>query len=244
MSEWKRRRFWKDAAILPEGDGHSVRLDGRPVRTPAKAPLILPTPALAHAVAAEWQAQGEDVLPDTMPLTRAANAAIDKVSPQHAEVAQMIAEYGDSDLLCYRAETPAELADRQAAAWDPLLDWAESALDARLIPVAGVMHKPQPERTLDALRARVHALDPWALTAFHDLVSLSGSLVLGFATMLDHLDPAEAWEVSRIDETWQEQLWGRDDEAHEHATRKQTDFFNAARFYNLSRPADQTGKDA
>ena len=234
MSEWKAKRFWKAAEAVREEDGFTVRLDGRAVKTPAKAPLIVPTAQMAQAIAAEWDAQEDVIDPGTMPVTRAANAALDKVRHQHGEVAQMIADYGDSDLLCYRAESPAELVQRQSRAWDPLLDWAASELGARLRPVTGVMHAPQDRAALQALSARVHKMEAFTLTAFHDLVSLSGSLVIGFAALHELHDTATLWRLSRIDETWQEEQWGIDDEAAEHAARKESDFYAAKRFHDLA----------
>ena len=235
MSEWKARRFWKDSSVESAEDGFTVHLDGRPVRTPAKRPLILPTEALAQEVAAEWQAQDEEINPLSMPFTRSANAAIDKVAVQKDEVAEMIAAYGDSDLLCYRADSPTELVERQSAAWDPYLDWAESDLSARLVPVAGVVHQPQNPAAVAALRAEVMAQDIYALTALHDLVSLSGSLVLGLAAQRGIAPPETLWTLSRLDEDWQIEQWGEDEEASELAARKQRAFLHAARLYQLSR---------
>ncbi|MGR3547940.1 MAG: ATP12 family chaperone protein, partial [Roseovarius sp.] len=228
-------RFWKEAGVVEEEGGFGVRLDGRAVRTPAKAALIVPTRALAEAIAAEWNAQEGKIDPGTMPFTRSANAAIDKVARQKSEVAEMLAAYGDSDLVCYRATGPVELIEKQAAAWNPLLDWTESVLSAKLLVVEGVVHVPQDAAALARLRAHVDALDIWALTAFHDLVSLSGSLVIGFAA-LDGFYPVETlWNLSRVDETWQAEQWGSDEEAEEMAARKQSDFIHAKRFYDLSR---------
>lgn len=235
MTEWRRRRFWTAADATARDGGFGIALDGRPVHTPAKAPLTLPTRALAAAIAAEWQAQGGEVDPRTMPLTRWANAAIDKVTPQRAAVAAMLAAYGDADATCYRADSPADLVARQAAAWDPLLDWAASALGARLRPVTGVMHRPQDGAALARLGARVDALDIWALTALHDLVGLSGSLVIGFAALHRRHPPDTLWRLSRIDETWQAERWGVDDEAAAAAARKRSDFLEAQRFHDLSR---------
>lgn len=228
MSNWTAKRFWTSATVGEAEGGFEVLLDGRPVRTPAKAPLVVPTRAMAAAIAAEWDAQAEKIDPETMPVTRSANAAIDKVTVQHSEVAEMLAAYGDSDLLCYRATDPAELVARQAAAWDPLLEWAASALGAPLAARTGVMHRPQPAEALVALGRRVHALDAFSLAAFHDLVSISGSLILAFAVANERLTPAEAWEISRIDETWQEELWGEDEEAVAAAARKRAAFLTAA----------------
>jgi chaperone required for assembly of F1-ATPase len=236
MSEWAAKRFWSAAEAEAVAGGFGVRLDGRAVRTPAKAELVVPTHALAREIAAEWDAQEGVIAPATMPMTRAANAAIDRVAPERAAVAALLAEYGGSDLLCYRAESPAELVARQAAAWDPLLDWAESALSVRLRTTCGVMHVDQDAGALRRLHEAVRLLDIWALTAFHDLVSLSGSLVIGFAALRDHVPAGTLWHISRIDESWQQEQWGSDDEASAMAQRKECDFLNAKRFHDLSRP--------
>ncbi|WP_170346447.1 ATP12 family chaperone protein [Ruegeria atlantica] len=234
MSDWKPKRFWKDSAIVEVDGGFTVELDGRRVKTPAKADLILPTRLMAEAVAGEWDAQEKEVDPAAMPFTRSANAAIDKVRIQHGEVADMLADYGDSDLLCYRATHPQELHDRQSAEWDPALDWAETALSARLVPVAGVLHQPQSESALATLRSRVHGLDAFQLAAFHDLVSLSGSLILGFAAAMNWRKPDEIWRISRLDETWQIEQWGHDEEAHQVAETKKAAFMHAKRFFDIS----------
>ncbi len=237
MSTWKARRFWKSARVTETDEGYSVELDGRPVRTPAKAPLVLPSRAMAEAVAAEWDAQEGEIRPMTMPVTRAANAAIDKVVPQRAEVAEMIAAYGDSDLVCYRAEAPQELTERQAAAWDPLLDWADATFGARLLPVAGVMHSPQHAQALRRLAEPVKAMDPFHLTAFHDLVGLSGSLVIGLAAIHEAEEIGTLWRLSRVDETWQEEHWGIDEEARAQAAAKESEFRAAKRFHDLAQLA-------
>ncbi|MFN6978514.1 MAG: ATP12 family protein, partial [Gemmobacter sp.] len=151
MSEWTPRRFWSAAAAVPQAGGFAVCLDGRPVRTPARAALILPTAALAEAIAGEWDAQGPEVRPATMPLTRAANSAIDKVIPQRAAVADEVAGYGACDLICYRAEAPAALAARQASAWDPLVEFARETFGAPLNVTCGVMPAAQPGPSLERL---------------------------------------------------------------------------------------------
>ncbi len=235
MSEWDAKRFWTAATVAGNADGYTIHLDGRPVRTPAKAPVILPTHALAAAIAEEWDAQDGKIVPARMPMTRAANAAIDKVAHQHQEVARMLADYGDSDLLCYRAESPAELAARQAEAWDPLLDWAESDLSARLAIRTGIMPRAQDPATLERLHQEVRSLDFWALTAFHDLVGISGSLIIGFAALKDIRPARTLWHHSRLDEVWQQEQWGIDDEAERVACAKEAAFMDAKRFYDLSR---------
>ncbi|MBS3981648.1 MAG: ATPase [Rhodobacteraceae bacterium] len=233
MSVWAARRFWTAATAVPVDGGYTVQLDARPVRTPLKAPLVLPTIALAKAVAAEWQAQEKAVNPETMPFTRTANSAIDKVRPQFAAVADMLADYGGSDLLCYRAEGPAGLVARQAQSWDPLLDWARDDLAAPLRQVTGVMHVAQPEASLAALRHQVHAMSAFQLAAFHDLVAISGSLVLALAVARGRITAEEAWTRSRVDEDWQISLWGEDEEAAEAAARKREALLQADRFYGL-----------
>ena len=233
MSSWTPRRFWTEARAVPLDGGFTVHLDARPVRTPLKAPLVVPTLALAQAIAAEWQAQTGKVNPETMPFTRTANSAIDKVAPQRDAVAAMLAEYGGSDLLCYRAEGPDDLTLRQAAAWDPVLHWAKDALGAPLIATVGVMHVDQPADSLLRLRDAVDALDPFRLSAFHDLVAISGSLVLALAVTRHSLTAEAAWDLSRIDENWQIALWGEDEEATKTAALKRGAFLQADRFYGL-----------
>ncbi|WP_238365574.1 ATP12 family chaperone protein [Mesobacterium pallidum] len=235
MSEWKRKRFWTAAEVVPEAEGFAVRLDGRPLRTPAKTALTLPSAALAAAIAAEWDAQEGEVDPGTMPCTRTANSALDKVAVQCAEVADMLADYGGTDLLCYRAETPDELVARQAAAWDPLLDWAARALGAPLNVGRGVMHIAQPETSTARLREIVHEHDPFELAALHDLVAMSGSLVLGLAAARDVAPAQEIWDLSRVDEDWQAEQWGIDEEAAETAAYKRGEFLQAKRFLDLVR---------
>lgn len=235
MSEWKAKRFWKTATVRPSPDGFGIRLDERPVRTPAKRLLVLPTRGFAEAIAREWDDQHDQIDPLSMPFTRSANAALDKVMPQKAEVADMLTAYGDSDLLCYRAEYPQVLVERQAALWDPILDWAEEALDARLHPRVGVMHAPQDAVALEKLSERVHAMTIFELAAFHDLVSLSGSLILGFAAAHDLCAPKAIWDISCLDENWQAEEWGKDDEAEAVAARKEQAFIHAKQVFDLSR---------
>jgi len=227
------RRFWTDVTVVPEQEGFAILLDHRPVRTPAKAPMILPNAPLAQEVASEWSAVEGEVRPAGMPMTRSANAAIDKVAHQFDEVADMIAAYGGCDLLCYRADAPEALCQRQAEAWDPLLDWAHHSFGARLSPVTGVMPVDQDAAALAPLRRAVHASTNFQLTALHDLVALTGSLVLGLAVAHGRLDPDTAWRISRIDEDWQIEQWGEDEEAQALAASKQADLLHAARLFDL-----------
>ena len=235
MSEWKAKRFWKQAQVYEENDGFGIALDARPVKTPAKRTLVVPTRGFADAIAAEWDAQGEQIDPSSMPFTRSANDAIDKVATQHTEVAEMLAAYGDSDLLCYRAGYPDVLIARQQEQWDPILDWAAEVLGARLEPRSGVMHAPQDPDVLDSLTARVRAQTAFELAGFHDLVSLSGSLILAFAATHDLFAPKAIWDISRLDEIWQSEEWGADDEAEAAAAIKEHAFIHAKQVFDLSR---------
>jgi chaperone required for assembly of F1-ATPase len=233
------KRFWKQVTVAPEGEGFAVRLDSRPLRTPAKAHCVMPTRALADAVAAEWEAAaaevGADIDPAALPLTRAANTAIDRVTPEHEAVVATVAAYGGTDLLCYRAPGPDGLVRRQAEGWDPLLAWAREAFGARLALAEGVMHVPQPPASLARLEAEVRAHGPWELTALHDLVTLTGSLVIGLAVSRGRLMPEDAWPLGRIDEDWNVGEWGDDAEAAAGAARRRADFLNAARLLALLR---------
>lgn len=233
MSAWKAKRFWTKAEAEPCEGGFTVRLDGRPVKTPAKAALVVPTQAMAQAIAAEWDAQSGEVKPATMPVTRAANSAIDKITAQRDEVVEIIAAYGQSDLLCYRAVAPVALIARQAAGWDPVLDWAEAALGARLVVTAGVVHVAQPSDALARLTARVAGMTEFQLAGLHDLVAISGSLVLALAVTEGRLGDDEAWALSRIDESWQIEQWGADEEAAELEAFRRVAFGEASRFYAL-----------
>ncbi len=230
---WKAKRFWQDVSVTEEPNGFAVMLDTRRVLTPGKQPLIVPTRAMATAVAAEWAAQTGEIQPLTMPVTRAANSAIERVRPQRAEVAAMLAAYAETDLTCHRAASPAELVARQAQAWDPVLDWAATAHGAPLIPTTGVLPIEQPPESLRALADHVAALDEFHLTALHDLVTLSGSLLLGLATAERHLDPEAAWAVSRIDEEWQIEHWGRDEDADAAMEIKRAQFLMADTFWTM-----------
>lgn len=234
MSDWQPKRFWKQAQAEPCEGGFTVLLDGRPVRTPAKAALAVPTQKMAEAIAAEWDAQEKVIDPRTMPVTRGANAAIDKVRTQRAEVVAMLAEYGDSDLLCYRAAGPEGLIEKQAEAWDPVLEWAAQTLDVRLAVGEGVMHVVQSPEALKKLRDEVAAFDEFALAAVHDLISLSGSLIIALGVTRNALEVEKAWLLSRVDEHWQIAQWGADEEAAAAEMIKRQAFLDAARFYRFS----------
>ena len=238
MSEWAPKVFWSEVRVSEEGGGYAVLLDGRVICTPAKAQFIVPTKPLADAIAREWRRQDTHIDPISMPFTRMANAAIDKLSVQHKEVCEMLASYGDSDLLCYRADSPKELVDRQSAAWDPLLEWCAKNLGARLQPRVGVMPRPQSEADLSRLSALVHELNSYELSGFHDLVVISGSLVIGFAVLRGHIEAETAFKTSRIDESFQQELWGVDDEAAAQEAVKKAEFLTAEAFLMMVRSAN------
>lgn len=227
------KRFWKAARVEQVEGGWLVRLDERPVRTPARRLCVVPVAAMADGIAAEWNAQGERIDPLSMPLTRAASTCLDRVLPELESVQRQVAAYGGTDLLCYRAPEPAELAARQARGWDPLLDWAADALGARLAVGEGVMHVAQPPETVERLADEVRALDGWELTAVSELTTLSGSLVLALAVCHGRIDAAEAWRLSRIDEQWNIEQWGEDAEAAAQAARREADFMAAAALLRL-----------
>ena len=233
MSGWGRKVFWKEVGIAETPEGFAITLDGRAIKTPAKAALALPTREMAELIAAEWAAQEGDIRPEAMPATRAANAAIDKVRGQFAEVAGLLTAYGETDLLCYRAEGPEELVARQNERWDPLLDWAKARFGVVLAVTEGVMPAAQNQAMLDRLGAHVAGFTPFQLTAFHDLVAMSGSLIIGLAVTEGVAEPELLWDLSRIDEDWQIEQWGEDDEATAQAAQRRQAFLDAARFFSL-----------
>jgi len=227
------KRFYTDAAATAEAGGWAIRLDGRGVKTPARAPLIVPGEALAVAMAAEWQAQGEVIDPATMPMTGFANATIDRVLPALGAFRGQIAAYGASDLFCYRAEGPAPLVARQAAAWDPLLGWARARHDAALTVTDGIMPVEQPAAALANLRAAVEAIAPWQLAGAAVLTQIGGSLVGMLAHLAGEIDAAALFEAASLDERWQAETWGEDDEAEARLAARRTEFLDAARYCAL-----------
>jgi chaperone required for assembly of F1-ATPase len=209
-----RRRFYAKVAIVPVTEGHGVQLDGKPVRTPARRVLAAPNPALAEALAAEWDAQRDLIEPAKMPLTRLANSIIDGVADQPAPVAAEIAKYLESDLLFYRAMSPAELTARQRQHWDPVLNWAAQTLGAHFACTEGVTHIGQPQAAVDAARAAVPG-DPWRLGAAHAATTLTGSALVALALARGVLSADAAWAAGNVDEDWNVEQWGLDELALE-----------------------------
>lgn len=232
------KRFWDEARIEPAEGGLTVLLDGRPVRLPGGGALRVARPALAHALAAEWQAaggaKGQEFRPDEIALTRLVGTAQEKVAPDPAPLVEGIAEYAAADLLCYRAED-ARLAAIEAMEWDPWLEWGAGELGAPLLVTTGIRHVDQPAASRAALRGAVAALDAYALTALANVVPALGSLVLGLVFVRGVIDGAEAHRLSLVDELFQEEFWGRDDEAHARRQKIAAEIALAERMLRLAR---------
>lgn len=229
------KRFWNAAEARQADGGWEVALDGRPLRTPGRLHLLLPTQALAEAIAAEWLAVEGEVKPGSMPLTGLANAALDIVAADPAAFAASLASYAASDLTCYRAETPEELVARQAAIWEPVLKDVERRHGLLFQRTAGVMHVPQPPATTAAVEVHLRALSPFELAAAQPLVTISGSVVLALAHLDGTMSAESAFAASVLDEDWQAERWGADWQAEATREQRATEFAAAARFLALSR---------
>jgi chaperone required for assembly of F1-ATPase len=227
------KRFYKIVDVAGRDGAFTVFLDGKPIKTPARQTLELPTQALADAIAQEWKEQGARIAHETMPLTRLAYGAIDGAS-QRARMVEEALKYARSDLLCYRAEMPPQLTARQARDWDPLLEWARVELGARFNTTKGIGHIEQPAPSLAALEARLNALDDFALVATHAAIAILGSAILGLTLPHGRMTPADAFALSRLDEEFQAEKWGRDAEADERADQLLADLEAAGRFIRLA----------
>jgi chaperone required for assembly of F1-ATPase len=224
------RRFYK---LAEAGEDRAILLDGRPVRTPGRALLVAPTEALAEAIADEWNMQGDLIDPRAMPLTGLANAAIDRVAPDPEAFADGLAVFGESDLLCYRAEGPDSLAARQSEIWDPILAWAQQRYEIVFELAMGVIHMPQPPETVARLREAVASRDPFQLAGLSPLVTVSGSLIVALALAEGAISLDAAWAAATLDEQWQAEQWGEDEEAKAALANRRRDFAAAARFLAL-----------
>lgn len=209
------KRFYRTATAAPEQDGHRVLLDGRPLRTPAKQVLAVPSTELAAAIAAEWAAQVETIEPATMPLTRLASTAFDRMPAARAAMIEEVAGYLDTDLLCYRAAAPIELIERQRDGWQPLLEWCEDSYGTRLVVTTSVLPVAQPEAAIQDLRAVIEDLADWPLVGIHAATTTLGSVVLAFALLQGRIDAAAAWHLSLLEELFEQERWGRDQEAEQ-----------------------------
>jgi chaperone required for assembly of F1-ATPase len=227
------KRFWKEVAVEPEDGGWGIRLDGRPVRTPARAPLIAPGKRLAQAIADEWRDTGQEIDPRAMPMTGLANAAIDHVARDQEAFAQGLARYAEADLACYRAEGPRALVERQEASWDKLLGWARRRYDVDFTTTSGLAHVAQPPATVERLAHAVEALDRFRLAGLSPLVTIGGSLVAALAVLEGAVTPELAWDAVSVDERWQLEQWGSDAEAEGALDARRRDFLAAARFLEL-----------
>ena len=227
------KRFWKNAEAVAVEGGWEVRLDERPLLTPGRSTLVVPTERLAQAIAEEWTPAGETLDPRAMPLTGLANAAIDRVAEDRAVFASGLARYAETDLGCYRAEGPETLVARHEQSWDALLGWARRRFDVDFAVTTGIVHVAQPRPTVERLAHEVAALDAFRLAGISPLVTIGGSLVAALAILEGALTPVEAWEAVSIDERWQIEKWGSDAEAEAALAGRQRDFLAAARFLEL-----------
>ncbi len=227
------KRFYKNAAASAVDGGFEILLDGRGVKTPAREGLVVPSERLGQAIAEEWNGQGDTISPRTMPLTGLANAAIDRVAPDPDAFARNLAAYGESDLLCYRAEQPRALVARQAELWDPLLAWARRRFDVDFEVVSGLMHRPQPATTVAQLARAVEARSTLELAALSPLVTVSGSLIIALALAEGAVGFEDAWAAASLDEIWQLEQWGADAEAEKALDARRADFDAGWRFLQL-----------
>lgn len=228
------KRFWKTVSVERTESGWGIRLDGRPVRTPGRVPLAVPTQAMADAIADEWRAVGDDIDPRAMPLTGLANAAIDRIAPDPRTFATGLARYGESDLLCYRSDHPVLLRERQDRVWDGPLDWARARYDVHFEIVTGIMHRDQPQATLARLADAIAARDAFELAALSQVVTITGSLVLALALAERALDADAVWAAANLDEDWQIEQWGEDMFATQARAVRQADYDAAVRFLGLT----------
>lgn len=229
------KRVYREVRVAPAGDGWSIRLDARTLQTPGRAALLLPKRGLAEAIAGEWDAQTDTVAPATMPLMRIAATAVDRVAPQRPRAIEEIIGYVGTDLVCYRADRPAELVARQGALWQPLVEWATLRFDAPLPVTTGIVPRPPSAAVTAAFQSAVEALDPWWLTALHGATTACGSIVIGLALAEQRLDAEGAWQAAQLDESFQIEKWGEDAEAAARRRELKRDIEATARFMDLLR---------
>jgi len=227
------KRFYKQSGVAATEDGFAIQLDGRSVKTPAGKALVVPGADLAAAIAAEWAEQGEFIRPATMPLTQLASTALDRVGPERPVIVEQLHHYARTDLLCYRADFPPDLAVRQREAWQPLLDWAAAELAAPLAVTVGVMAVEQPPSALAALAERLESYDVWRLAAIQSACAAAGSLVLALALGEGRLGADEVFRLSQLDELYQAEKWGEDYEAIDRRAELERDIQAAARLLAL-----------
>ena len=227
------KRFWTEVALAPQEGGWSILLDGKAIRTPAKALLWVPSKALAEAIAEEWRSVPDEIDPRSMPLTGLANAAIDRIAPEKQSFAGGLARFGEADLACYRSEWPPELVSRQETSWDELLAWARRRYDVDFSTTTGLLHVPQAQSTIERLDQAVAELDPFHLAGLSPLVTTGGSLIAALAVLEKAITAQSAWQAVSIDERWQLEQWGGDKEAETALENRRKDFLAGARFLDL-----------
>jgi chaperone required for assembly of F1-ATPase len=229
------KRFYKKAEAVPADGGFGVVLDGKRLRSPAGSPLVLPTPPLAEALAAEWHAQEGEIQPLRMPLMRLVSTAVDRVAPRRADVIAEILGYAATDVVCYRAPEPAALVARQEAIWQPLVDWMRERYDVALAVTTGIVAPPAPPRLVETLRTTVEALSPMPLTALHALTTTAGSVVVGLAALEGRLDAAGVWAAALLEEDFQIEQWGEPPEARRRREALREDIEASCRLLALLR---------
>lgn len=232
MTSTPRKRFYKTASVTED---NGIALDGRPVRTPLKQLLKLPTRALADAIAKEWDGQGDTIDPAAMILTKLANTAIDRVADDQQRIADEIVKFVGTDQVSYRAHEPEGLVARQAEHWNPVIDWAMAQLDAPFVTTTGIVHRQQPSEALSAFARHVQRLDPWTLTALHNLATITGSALIAAMLAEGALDRESAWRAAFVDEDWESELWGKDEEAMKRRAALRREFDACVDFLELAR---------
>ncbi len=230
------KRFYEAVNVAPVEGGYAITLDGKAMRTPASANLILPHRPLAEAIAREWRGQGEWIEPEAMPLTRYANTVIDRVTPRREQLVAELAKFAGHDLLCYREAVTTELMQRQAAAWDPWLAWATERYGAELAVGQGVTAIEQSPEALEGLRRAIAAHDEHRLAVLHAGITITGSAVLGLAFVALKLSATAAFDTSRLDEVYQAERWGRDGEAEAREASLLADLVAAESYLSLLPP--------
>lgn len=229
------RRFYKDVSSDAAESGYGVQLDGKPIKTPAGQPLIVASAPLAAALAEEWAAQSETVTPSSMPLMQLVSTALDRMKQTRGQVTGFLLGFGGSDVLCYRADSPSDLAELQAKRWQPWLDWVAQEIEAPLAVTVGIVPLEQEAESLARLQRRIEAYDDWVVTALQSLAPCLGSLVLALAVVEGKLTAGEAFELSRLDETFQADRWGIDSEAKARSDGLRQEVLAAARMLDLLR---------
>jgi chaperone required for assembly of F1-ATPase len=231
------RRGYSEVRVAATDDGFGVKLDDKALKTPAGTPIVVPTRALAAAIAEEWSNQGDRLRLDALPLTRIASTALDRVSARRAELRRELAAYGETELVCHHAERPPELVARQRAAWQPLVDWLADRFDARLETTQGILAREQPRASIAALARALESYDDWRLAALSVAVGAAGSLAIGLALIEKRLDPRQAFEAAELDASYQIEAWGEYHEATRRRAEIRADLESAARFIALSAAA-------